>query len=201
MSLTRLHAEVSAIVSVSSSLPRTTPSRWFLIPLVMQHGTQRAGTARIRPSSAQNNMAAVSADGSTVWVLIRRLNSSCRRSIAFVVLALRHWVGGRRVKVKRRSAAFETRYLPKRAIPDGARPVQFSRRAAQEVELMPQSPGSAFSRRRDLKQPHSTRTERRAIAIIQQSCSDLLGIANSKKEVSESTGNNCDDSPPVGVLR
>jgi hypothetical protein len=129
------------------------------------------------------------------------LNSSCRRSIAFVVLALRHWVGGRRVKVKRRSAAFETRYLPKRAIPDGARPVQFSRRAAQEVELMPQSPGSAFSRRRDLKQPHSTRTERRAIAIIQQSCSDLLGIANSKKEVSESTGNNCDDSPSVGVLR
>jgi len=37
-------------------------------------------------SSAQNNIAAVSADGSTVWVLIRRLNSSCRRSIAFVVL-------------------------------------------------------------------------------------------------------------------
>jgi hypothetical protein len=192
MSLPRLHAEVSAIVSASSSLPRTTPSRWFLIPLVMQHGT---------PSSAQNNMAAVSADGSTVWVLIRRLNSSCRRSIAFVVLALRHWVGGRRVKVKRRSAALETRHLPNRAIPERARPVQFSRRAAQEVELMPQSPGSAFSRRRDLKQPHSTRTERRAIAIIQQSCSDLLGIANSKKEVSESTGNNCDDSPPVGVLR
>src|SRR6187431_3116197 len=45
-------------------------------------------------SSAQNNIAAVSADGSTVWVLIRRLNSSCRRSIAFVVLALRHWLGG-----------------------------------------------------------------------------------------------------------
>ena len=39
MSLPRLQAEVSAIVSVSSSLPRTTPSRWFLIPLVMQHGT------------------------------------------------------------------------------------------------------------------------------------------------------------------
>src|SRR3954454_22275350 len=44
-------------------------------------------------SSAQNNIAAVSADGSTVWVLIRRLNSSCRRSIAFFFLALRHWVG------------------------------------------------------------------------------------------------------------
>src|SRR5438105_10592787 len=32
-------------------------------------------------SSAQNNIAAVSADGSTVWVLIRRLNSSWSRSI------------------------------------------------------------------------------------------------------------------------
>src|SRR6478736_6584048 len=56
-------------------------------------------------SSAQNNIAAVSADGSTVCVLIRRLNSSCRRSIAFVVLALRHWLGGRRVKLNRRSPA------------------------------------------------------------------------------------------------
>src|ERR1700689_1887149 len=45
-------------------------------------------------SSAQNNMAAVSADGSTVCVLILRLNSSCSRSIAFVVRALRHWLGG-----------------------------------------------------------------------------------------------------------
>src|SRR3954470_11988905 len=36
-------------------------------------------------SSAQNSMAAVSAEGRTVWVLIRRLNSSCKRSIAFVV--------------------------------------------------------------------------------------------------------------------
>src|SRR3954463_12765411 len=35
-------------------------------------------------SSAQNSMAAVSAEGRTVWVLIRRLNSSCRRSTAFV---------------------------------------------------------------------------------------------------------------------
>src|ERR1700733_14498042 len=53
-------------------------------------------------SSAQNNMAAVSADGSTVCVLILRLNSSWSRSIAFVVRTLRHWSGGRRVKVKRR---------------------------------------------------------------------------------------------------
>ncbi len=39
------------------------------------------------------------ADGSTVCVLIRRLNSSCKRSTAFVVFALRHWLGGKRVKV------------------------------------------------------------------------------------------------------
>jgi hypothetical protein len=39
-------------------------------------------------SSAQNNIAAVSADGSTVWVLIRRLNSSRNRSIALVVRRL-----------------------------------------------------------------------------------------------------------------
>ena len=45
--------------------------------------------------SAQNNIAAVSADGNTVCVLIRRLNSSCNRSIAFVVRTLRHWLGGK----------------------------------------------------------------------------------------------------------
>ena len=36
-------------------------------------------------SKAQKSMEAVSALGRTVWVLIRRLNSSCKRSIAFVV--------------------------------------------------------------------------------------------------------------------
>src|SRR5580693_4468447 len=56
-------------------------------------------------SRAQNNMAAVSADGSTVCVLIRRLNSSCSRSIAFVVRALRHWVGGKCANVNNRSPA------------------------------------------------------------------------------------------------
>src|SRR5450756_1339874 len=56
-------------------------------------------------SSAQNNIAAVSADGRTDWVLIRRLNSSCKRSIALVVRTLRHWLGGRRVKVNKRSPA------------------------------------------------------------------------------------------------
>jgi hypothetical protein len=54
-------------------------------------------------SNAQNSMAAVSADGSTVCVLIRRLNSSCNRSIAFVVLALFHWFGGNRVNANNRS--------------------------------------------------------------------------------------------------
>ena len=41
-------------------------------------------------SNAQNSMAAVSADGRTVCVLIRRLNSSCSRSMALVVRTLRH---------------------------------------------------------------------------------------------------------------
>jgi hypothetical protein len=56
-------------------------------------------------SSAQNSMAAVSGDGSTVWVLIRRLNSSWRRSMALVVLADRHWLEGKRVKANRWSPA------------------------------------------------------------------------------------------------
>ncbi len=50
-------------------------------------------------------MAAVSADGSTVWVLILRLNSSCRRSMALVVLALFHWLDGKRAKANSRSPA------------------------------------------------------------------------------------------------
>src|ERR1700682_6112561 len=57
-------------------------------------------------SNAQNSMAAVSADGSTVCVLILRLNSSCSRSIALVVRTLRHWLGGSRVKVNRRSPTY-----------------------------------------------------------------------------------------------
>ncbi len=56
-------------------------------------------------SRAQNKMVAVSADGSTVCVLIRRLNSSCNRSMAFVVRALRHWLGGKRVNANRASPA------------------------------------------------------------------------------------------------
>src|SRR5881398_2976583 len=42
---------------------------------------------------------------STVWVLLRRLNSSWSRSIALVVRALLHWLSGNRVKVKSRSPA------------------------------------------------------------------------------------------------
>lgn len=49
--------------------------------------------------SAQNSMAAVSANGGTVWVLMQRLNSSCSRSMRWVVLALFHWLGSSRVKV------------------------------------------------------------------------------------------------------
>ena len=50
-------------------------------------------------------MVAVLAEGSTVWVLMRRLNSSCSRSMQLVVLALFHWLGGSLVKVNRRSPA------------------------------------------------------------------------------------------------
>ncbi len=50
-------------------------------------------------------MAAVSAEGSTVCVLIRRLNSSCSRSLAFVVRADFHWLEGSRVKANSASPA------------------------------------------------------------------------------------------------
>src|SRR5205814_6190326 len=56
-------------------------------------------------TKAQNSMAAVSADGSTVCVLMRRLNSSCKRSMALVVRADRHWLSGNRVNVNSRSPA------------------------------------------------------------------------------------------------
>src|SRR5260370_42272497 len=46
-----------------------------------------------------------SADGRTVWVLIRRLNSSCKRSIALVVRRLRHWLRGGRAEGNKRSPA------------------------------------------------------------------------------------------------
>ncbi len=51
-------------------------------------------------------MAAVATDGSTVCVLILRLNSSCSRSIALVVRTLRHWPGGSRVKGEQPVARF-----------------------------------------------------------------------------------------------
>ena len=47
-------------------------------------------------------------------------------------------------------------------------------RSATERAAFP----SASSRRRDSKQSHTTRTKRRAIANIQQSCFDSLAIAN-----------------------
>src|SRR4030088_349743 len=56
-------------------------------------------------SKAQNNIAAVSAEGSTVWVLIRRLNSSCNRSIAYDVRIDFPWLFGNRAKVKSLSLA------------------------------------------------------------------------------------------------
>src|SRR3712207_5175981 len=56
-------------------------------------------------SGAQNSMAAVSAEGRTVWVLMRRLNPSWSRSTAFVARADLHWLAGRRVKLNNRPPA------------------------------------------------------------------------------------------------
>src|SRR3712207_9135896 len=52
-------------------------------------------------SNAQNSMAAVSAEGRTVCVLILRRNSSCSRSTALVVRADFHWLGGGRGKAEK----------------------------------------------------------------------------------------------------
>ena len=54
---------------------------------------------------AQSSIGTVSAQGSTVWVLTRRRNSSFSRSIAFVVLADFHCYGSSRVKEKSWSPA------------------------------------------------------------------------------------------------
>jgi len=56
-------------------------------------------------SKAQNNIAAVSAHGNTVWVLIRRLNSSGNLSMALLVRIHLRWLGGKRVKVNSLSPA------------------------------------------------------------------------------------------------
>ena len=56
-------------------------------------------------SRAQSSMGTVSAQGSTVWVLMRRRNSSFSRSMALVVRADFHCDGSRRVKANSRSPA------------------------------------------------------------------------------------------------
>ena len=57
-------------------------------------------------SSAQSSIGTVSAQGSTVWVLIRRRNSSFSRSMALVVRADFHCDGSSRVKAKQPLAGF-----------------------------------------------------------------------------------------------
>src|ERR1700737_1467205 len=93
-SVTRLpdHAARSIVLSggLSLRLPQPSPLRIVIWP---------------EASKAQNNMAAVSAEGSTVWVLIRRLNSSCNRSIAFEGRSDFHWLFRKRVKVNNLSPA------------------------------------------------------------------------------------------------
>ena len=57
------------------------------------------------PTWRQNGMAAFSAEGGTVWVLMRRSDASCRHPMALVVRADLHWLGGRRKKANSRSPA------------------------------------------------------------------------------------------------
>src|ERR1700729_1627749 len=56
-------------------------------------------------NKAQNSIAAVSAHGNTVWVLILSLNSSCSLSMALLVRIDLHWLGGKRVNVNSLSPA------------------------------------------------------------------------------------------------
>src|SRR5829696_9338888 len=76
-------------------------------------------------SSAQNSIAALSAEGRMVWVLILRLNSSCRHSMALVVRALFHCLGGSRANANRllpassrlsATARCRSRHLRKKAL-------------------------------------------------------------------------------------
>ncbi len=60
-------------------------------------------------SRAQSSMGTVSAQGSTVWVSMRRRNSSFSRSMALVVRADFHCDGSRRVKANSRSPASSRR--------------------------------------------------------------------------------------------
>ena len=55
--------------------------------------------------SVQRSIGTFSAQGSTVWVLMRRRNSPFRRSMAFVVRADFHCDGSKRLKVNSRSPA------------------------------------------------------------------------------------------------
>jgi hypothetical protein len=56
-------------------------------------------------NNAQNNIAAVFAQGDTVCVLILLLNFACTRSVAFEVRIDFHWLCGERVKVNSLSRA------------------------------------------------------------------------------------------------
>ena len=86
---------VSGGLRLTAQAARSMTASVGLVASVCQPSTLRMVICP-EASSAQNNIAAVSGDGRTVWVLMRRLNSSCSRSTALVVRADRHWPGGRR---------------------------------------------------------------------------------------------------------
>ena len=73
-----------------------------------------------RSQPKRRTASSVSAEASTVWVLIRRLNSSCRRSMAFDVRIDFHRLFGNRAKGNSLSqACCSTVATPLPAIPDG----------------------------------------------------------------------------------
>ena len=95
---------ISEAMRLSAQAARSTGSSTGLMARVCQPSILRKMIC-LEASNAQNSMAAVSAEGNTVWVLMRRLNSSCSRSMMLVERALFHWLGGKRVKANRRSPA------------------------------------------------------------------------------------------------
>ena len=81
------------------------PKSEKLDPAQLELALEDLETAIADASRAHRSIGTVSAQGSTGWVLIRRRNSSFRRSVAFVVRAAFHCDGSRRVKVNSRSPA------------------------------------------------------------------------------------------------
>jgi len=67
------------------------------------------------------------------------------------------------------------------------------------IDFFGEKPDGASSKGRDLKQSHSTRTKRKAIANIQQSCSDSPAIVNQMDGVFGTDRHGMTAAPPFGA--